>query len=136
MAEILIIDDEAPLRTLIRRGLTPEGHDVVEAADGAEGITHFTSEPSHLIITDIVMKGMEGMETIRKLRQLSSQVPIIAMSGGGRGSAGDYLTVARALGASRTLTKPFKLRELTAMVDELLEEAGLKSGSAQPDTHY
>ena len=120
MAEILAIDDEAPLRSLIRRALTPEGYRVVEAQDGIEGIKCFASAPADLIITDIVMQGMEGMETIRRLRQLSDDVPIIAMSGGGRGSAGDYLTVALALGASRTLTKPFKLAELVAMVNELL----------------
>ena len=120
MADILVIDDEAPLRSLIRRALTPEGHGVVEAEDGVEGIKLFASAPSDLIITDIVMQGMEGMETIRRLRRLSADVPIIAMSGGGRGSADDYLTVALALGASRTLTKPFKLRELAAMVNDLL----------------
>ena len=120
MAEILVIDDEAPLRSLIRRALTPEGYRVVEAQDGIEGIKCFASAPADLVITDIVMQGMEGMETIRRLRRLSDDVPIIAMSGGGRGSAGDYLTVALALGASRTLTKPFKLAELVAMVNELL----------------
>ena len=77
------------------------------------------------------------METIRRLRRLSDQVPILAISGGGRGSAGDYLTVARARSVwTRTMNKPFKLRELATMVEELLEEATLKSGSAQPDTYY
>ena len=76
------------------------------------------------------------METIRRLRRLSDQVPILAISRGGRGSAGDYLTVARALGATRTMNKPFKLRELATMEEDLLEEATLKSGSAQPDTYY
>ena len=136
MADILVIDDEAPLRSLIRRALAPFGHDVVEAEDGVQGIKRFASAPADLIITDIVMQGMEGMETIRSLRRLSADVPIIAMSGGGRGSAGDYLAVALALGASRTLTKPFKLGVLTGMVNELLVERQLKSASTLSDINY
>lgn len=121
MAEILIIDDEAPVRTLVRRALGMHGHDVTEAHDGLQGIARYAAAPTDLVITDLVMDGMEGMDTIRGIRRLNPDVPILAISGGGRGAAGDYLTIAAALGATETMEKPFGLQELSETVERLLE---------------
>ena len=69
------------------------------------------------------MPNVEGIETIRKIRKLSPRVPIIAISGGGRNVAGDYLNAAKALGASEVLAKPFNREVLQDAVARLLARA-------------
>ena len=83
MADILLIDDEAQMRRMIVRVLNAAGHTVREAADGRVGIELFRDAVPALVITDIVMPDMEGIELIRELRRLEPSVPILAISGGG-----------------------------------------------------
>lgn len=114
---ILVVDDDAQLRDLMRRMLELGGFEAVEAGDGDEALKRLRQQPVSLVITDILMPNREGLETIIELRRLQPEVPIIAMSGGG---ADNYLLTASKLGAVRTLAKPFSRHELIAMVNEVL----------------
>jgi DNA-binding NtrC family response regulator len=117
MAKILIIDDDRQMRRLLIRILQGAGHTVREAENGRGGIEAFRSERPELVISDIVMPGMEGIETIRMLCRDGPEVPIIAISGG---SDPIYLRAATALGATASLEKPFAADELIALVAKLL----------------
>ena len=124
MPHILLIDDDAPFRNMLRLTLEELGHDVTEAHDGKEGLAAHQLNPVDLVITDLVMPGMEGIETIIELKRCSPALKIIAMSGGGRiNAATDYLPTARLLGANRTLAKPFTPQELSAAIAEVLKES-------------
>ncbi len=81
MARILLIDDEDPIRTLMRRILEPSGHAVFEARNGAEGLALFRDAPTDVVITDMVMPAVEGFEVLRVLREIHPPVKIIAISG-------------------------------------------------------
>jgi CheY-like chemotaxis protein len=122
MARILIIDDEDELRSMLRRMLEQAGHEVTEAVNGAEGIKLYERDRPDLIITDIIMPEKEGVETIIALRQADPNLPIIAISGGGRLEATDFLTMAKKLGARHTLSKPFRRDQLLEAVGECLAE--------------
>src|ERR1700722_17671919 len=102
MARILVADDEELVRASLPGVLRRAGHVVALAADGEDALRKFGSNRYDLVITDIVMPRMEGIETVRALRRLEPGVRIIAMSG--RGSDGGfYLKAAIALGADATL---------------------------------
>jgi CheY-like chemotaxis protein len=119
MARILVADDEELVRASLAVVLRRAGHVVALAADGEDALRKFGSNRYDLVITDIVMPRMEGIETVRALRRLEPGVRIIAMSG--RGSDGGfYLKAAIALGADATLQKPFRASELRHMVEEVL----------------
>src|SRR5271154_7168744 len=118
MAEILVVDDEPQIRCLLVRVLNGAGHTVHEAGNGQEAIRQFRRVRPGLVITDIVMPGMEGIELIRELRQQTRTTPILAISGGGPPL---YLRAATDLGATAALAKPFGAAELLELVDQLLE---------------
>lgn len=120
MARILIIDDDAQTRIVLQEMLVREGYEVVEASDGHEGLHCYQAAPSDVIILDILMPEQEGLETIRALRRLDPAVKIIAMSGGGQIGSMDFLRVAAALGAQRTLRKPFPQQEMLDAVRALI----------------
>ncbi|HZZ19661.1 MAG TPA: response regulator [Opitutaceae bacterium] len=124
MPRILVIDDEEPVRAILRRALTCLGHTVVEAADGREGLKKFAAEGADLVITDLVMPETEGFEVLMTLRGEHPDVKIIAISGGGRQGASDNLRMAKYLGASRVIPKPMSLAQLTEALDELLPSSG------------
>ena len=120
---ILLIDDEKPFRAVIKQVLTRAGYDVVEAADGVEGINRFYEQPTDMIITDIIMPEKEGVETIIELRRDFPDVKIIAISGGSRGlDAHNYLSYVKHLGVERVFAKPFDREELLEAIQELLGE--------------
>jgi DNA-binding response OmpR family regulator len=121
MARILLIDDDNPVRTMLRQTLVYFGHTVIEARNGKEGLDSFAVARPDLVITDIVMPEKEGLEVLMELRNKQPPVKIIAMSGGGRQSAMDYLRIAKHLGAAKTLAKPFSNEALLAAINELLQ---------------
>lgn len=123
MARILIIDDEDQARNMLLQALEREGHEVVAARDGNEGLQLYHTTLADLIITDILMPEKEGLETIMELRREFPDVKIIAMSGGGHKGNLNFLQVAKRLGAQRTLQKPFHLQEVIQLVAEVLDEA-------------
>ena len=124
MARILLVDDDADVRNVVRRLLERAGHTVDEAADGRIGVERFRAEPADVVIMDIFMPNQEGLETIRELRREFGDVKIIAMSGGGRTGDLDFLEHARAFGAARSLLKPVTADVLLAAIDELTAESG------------
>ncbi len=105
---------------MLRLTLTQFGHTVLEARNGKEGLAMFPDAAAELVITDIVMPEKEGLELMGELHQLQPGLKIIAISGGGRVSAVDYLNIARFLGAAKVLAKPFSNQELLAAITELL----------------
>ena len=121
MANILVIDDEAPMRRFVAMSLEKQGHAVSEAADGAEALRILAERRIDLVITDLLMPETDGIETILELRRLYPAIKIIAISGGGDYQSGKgFLRAAESLGADRTLTKPFEFRELLPAVEALL----------------
>jgi DNA-binding NtrC family response regulator len=121
MARILIIDDNVPTRDILRQALERVGHEVVEASDGRVGIEHQRTRPAEVIITDILMPGQEGFETIRELRRDFPTTGLIAMSGGGQIGCATLLAIAERLGAQCVLQKPFSLRDMLDAVHHLLQ---------------
>lgn len=121
MARILVIDDNDVMRTLIVGILESAGHEIDEASNGDDGLQKFRENGADLVITDLVMPGKEGIETIRELRQTSHALPIIAVSGAFTGSP-IYLKAAATFGATITLQKPFALERLLIVVNECLEK--------------
>jgi CheY-like chemotaxis protein len=121
MARILIIDDNAPTRDILRQALERAGHEVVEASDGRVGIERQRTMPAEVIITDILMPEQEGFETIRELRRDFPTTGIIAMSGGGQIGCDTLLAMAERLGAQHVLQKPFGLRDMLDAVHQLLQ---------------
>jgi YesN/AraC family two-component response regulator len=101
---------------------------VRDAPNGRVGLREYHLDLADIIITDIVMPDKEGLETIRELRSLHPKARIIAISGGGAGRANQYLEMAKRLGATRTLAKPFSGDEILALIDEVLSE---KTGSPE-----
>jgi CheY-like chemotaxis protein len=111
MSRILIIEDDPIIQKVLHMLLVSLGHEAVLAENGKVGLAAFKREEFDLVITDCVMPEMEGIETIEALRKLAPAVKIIAMSGGGRVAAMDYLRIARNLGAAAVIEKPFTLEE-------------------------
>jgi CheY-like chemotaxis protein len=120
MASVLIIDDDAVTRTVVRAILEGIGHTVSEAADGYAGLAAYSANPPDLVITDILMPGKDGIETIRELRAINPQIKIIALSGDVRFDGPSILRAAHLLGANQVLEKPFRNDELVRLVEDLL----------------
>ena len=119
MRRILVIDDDDQYRSLLVRALTDAGHVVRGAANGRAGLRELSQGAVDVVITDLLMPDMDGIEIVATLRRESPHVRIVAISGGGRIDAGEYLRLAQHLGADRTLRKPFTLASLCAAIDEL-----------------
>lgn len=118
--KILIIDDEEGIRQMMRLALEKAGYEVLDAPDGRDGLKIYRQSLPDLVITDIFMPGMEGLETIMALRRENRNIKIIAISGGGTNGF-DYLPTAIKLGALRAVAKPFTQRDLLGAVHDLLE---------------
>ncbi len=123
MAKILVIDDDRMVRETLKIILAAAGHEVLLTEDGNKGLRAFTEFTPDLVITDILMPEKEGMETIRDLRERRPDLPIIAISGGGRVGNMSFLKVAERFGANRTITKPFEPDHIVATIAELLPKA-------------
>lgn len=120
MTAILMVDDQKELRTMVRRVLTEAGYEVAEAEDGDAALAAFRASPPALVITDIIMPGKAGIEVIATMKREHPEVKVLAISGGGRTHAMDFLAIARKVGADAALEKPFRRSDLLARVAELL----------------
>ncbi|MEF2072974.1 response regulator [Consotaella aegiceratis] len=127
MANILVVDDDPLIQGAVRASLQRHGFAVALAGDGVEGLEISARWPIDLAIVDLFMPNMEGIETLRTLRQRQPDLPVIVMSGsmqasgprppaGTNGKRPDFLSMAVALGACATLQKPFSSEELNDMV--------------------
>jgi two-component system chemotaxis response regulator CheY len=133
MARILVIDDDELIRGTVQTILASEGHDAVLAVDGEDGIRQFQRQQFDLVLCDVFMPRKEGLETVREIRQLSAGTPIISMTGSipasdGGGLDPDFLRMSGMLGATRTIAKPFRPRELLTLVRACLGPAGEGGG--------
>ena len=107
MATILIIDDEEAIRLLLRIALEAAGHEVMGAANGRIGLALYRHRPADLVITDIVMPEMNGLDMLLELTREFIHAKVIAISGAG--GERDDLDVAKLLGARQTFKKPFSM---------------------------
>jgi CheY-like chemotaxis protein len=121
MARILVVDDEAPVRKVLRTMLERAGYDVEDAPNGSIALEVLRDYPADVVITDIVMPEKEGIEIIQEMRADYPDIKIIAISGGGQIGPESYLEMARLLGAHQTLSKPVDGDVLLGAVRELLE---------------
>lgn len=120
MSHILLVEDDDGLRSLIGLKLAALGHAVDEARDGKAGLERFHASAPDLVITDLVMPRMEGVEMIHTMKRARPGVKIIAMSGGGVNAASAYLRIAQQVGAMAILAKPFSDAELESTVTSAL----------------
>lgn len=120
MTTILLIDDDDGIRDVFARILRWEGYAVKVAENGNEALRIFSQTQPQLVITDIIMPDMEGLETITKLREKTNDARIIAISGGGFNPAEPYLKNAALLGADATLKKPCRVEKLISEVKRLI----------------
>ena len=130
MARIIVIDDDPEIRAMLEQALWSAGHEVLTADDGKMGLALCRAAPVDLLITDLVMPGMEGMETIRTFRREFHGIPIIAMSG--NANLGNVLDTAIRLGAVKTLSKPFQQDELLALVKAVLPPPPASGSQVEP----
>jgi CheY-like chemotaxis protein len=120
MAKVLLIDDDKLMGETTERMLVRFGHSVVRVANGALGVEAYPTVKPDLVITDIVMPEQDGLETITQLLAVDPQLPILAISGGGRTGNAVFLVAAKQAGAREVLAKPFRLDALLAAVDRCL----------------
>lgn len=120
MANILIIDDNEDLRETLLLLLEEEGYAALAAGDGASGVRAFAETRPDLVITDMLMPGSDGIETIRTIRALDPQARIVAMSGGALIGDAYYLRMAKTLGAMQVLSKPFEAADLVRIIEACL----------------
>ena len=119
---ILIADDDGGVRATLRRVLEPVGYHVVEASDGRQCLQALQTAVVDLLVTDVFMPELDGMEVIARVRMKFPVLPILAISGGGIVERDDTLEIAQRLGATRALAKPFDVAAFLATVRELLGE--------------
>ncbi|HTH46592.1 MAG TPA: response regulator [Candidatus Limnocylindria bacterium] len=131
MPRLLLIDDDAPFRKMLRTALELAGHTVTETSNGKEGLQLYQPSSHAVVITDLVMAEMAGLEVIREVRRRNPGARIIALSGGSRYSPDIDLDTARALGASHVFAKPFPPERLIAAVRELLAPAAPSPGTRE-----
>ena len=127
MTRILLVDDDDLSRSTIHQMLERAGHDVRSTGSGREALIMYRADPAELVVTDLIMPDTDGLELIQELRKHHSAVRILAISGGGRVNANEYLTVARRFGASGVLAKPFSNQELREAVTAALGTPPLTS---------
>jgi DNA-binding response OmpR family regulator len=119
MAKVLVIDDDGQVRRIVCRMLRAGGHDPIDTGEGDVGVALIERDAPDLVVTDLIMPGQDGIETITRIREISG-LPIIAMSG--QRQDGDFapLVDAQLMGADVTIKKPFTMDALLAAVNDLL----------------
>ena len=119
MARVLVVDDDATVREVVVDYLRAAGHDVDEAVDGEGALDAVRDQPADLVVLDVMMPGIDGLEVCRRLRRLSD-VPIVLLTA--LGNEQDRV-VGLEIGADDYVTKPFSPRELVLRVDSILRRA-------------
>jgi YesN/AraC family two-component response regulator len=127
---ILIVDDEEHLRAKLREVIDSSRHNVVEAADGREALAVLTSTRIDLVITDVVMPDMDGLELMRRMRREHPGVKTIVLSASDYSQDDVFLKIARLMGAAGAFKKSISTAELSAVVESIVRrmEAIEKSG--------
>ena len=120
MASVLVVDDDRLLRLLFTRVIGDLGHQVVAIEDGFRALRHLRDHRVDLMITDIMMPDMDGLELIGQVRTEWPDIKILAASAGSAIVGRDYLRAAQRFGANETLQKPCTGAEIAAAVGRLL----------------
>jgi DNA-binding NtrC family response regulator len=124
--KILVVDDEEGARDLFNTILTDEGYDVSLANGGEEALVLFKSNPFDLVITDIKMPIMDGLQLLQEIRKMGSKTDVIMVTA--YGEVESYLK-AMSLGAAEYINKPIRIKELKQIVHKVLTEQRARSGS-------
>jgi CheY-like chemotaxis protein len=119
-SRILLVDDEPAILEVLRQALLAEGFEVEIAANGNEAVQRARHQCFDLVLTDLIMPEMDGIQTMLELRAVHPGIRIIAMSGGMLSGGGDFLPLARQLGARTVLRKPFEYRVFMESVRDAL----------------
>ena len=122
MARIIVIDDQEPIRRIVRRALEQQGHEVLDASEGEMGMRLLERHAADVVITDIFMPGQDGILTLRQIRKQFPAVKVIVISGGDSSGLLDLRHDAELLGAVKSLQKPFTAAELVQTVREVLSD--------------
>lgn len=117
--KILIVDDDESFLKILDDFLEANGYEVKLSVDGNQAKNDYTKFQPDIVLTDIVMPSVDGIELLISLREINPELRIIAMSGGNTGHGDTYLQMAGNLGANIILNKPFKLAELLEQIKEL-----------------
>jgi two-component system response regulator MprA len=128
MARVLVVDDEPAVRRALERALRLENYDVELASDGEEALDALATRPADVVILDILMPRLDGLEVARRLRQSGDRTPILMLTA--RDGVDDRVT-GLDVGADDYLVKPFALRELQARLRALLRRAGDGAGDGE-----
>lgn len=123
MINIVIIDDNPDSIDLITAYLPEEKFSIFATQNGNKAIEYIENNNVDLLITDIIMPGINGLEIISKVSSINPKLKILAISGGGAIDADQYFSLASGLGATKTLSKPFIADDLLAAIKELIPEA-------------
>ncbi len=124
--KILVVDDEEGARELFNTILTDEGYEVSLAGSGEEALALFKGQPFNLVVTDIKMPVMDGLQLLQEIRKIGSKTDVIMVTA--YGEVESYLK-AMSLGAAEYINKPIRIKELKRIVQKVLMEQKARSGS-------
>jgi DNA-binding response OmpR family regulator len=127
---ILLVDDEQPIQTLLSFPLQRDGYEVVAASDGREALARFSEQQFDLVVLDLMLPRMDGLEVCKRLRAKGSTVPIIMLTA--KSEEIDKV-LGLELGADDYITKPFSMREFRSRVKAALRRAGMVQPEADDD---
>lgn len=122
MAKILVVDDAPTVRTMVGKTLREDGHDITEASNGAQGLEFAKEEQFDMVVTDVNMPEMNGIELCKALRKRYTyqKIPILMLTTEGRSRV---IAEGKAAGASGWIVKPFEPRKLCMAVEMLMRKA-------------
>jgi DNA-binding response OmpR family regulator len=120
MPVLLLIEDDRELRIMLKTALIRKDFTVIEAENGKEALLQFKPGITDLVITDLIMPEEDGLKVIMKIKEKKPGIKLVAISGGGKAGPGNYLSLAKALGADAVFPKPFSIADLISKVDNLL----------------
>lgn len=121
MKKVCIIDDDVEMLRLLRKLISKKGYYVADFQDSQAGIAAVENQRFDLLITDILMPEVDGIEVIRRAQKSNRELECIAISGGGSLIQVDYLAIAKTLGIKHTFEKPLNINAFEELIDTLLQ---------------
>jgi CheY-like chemotaxis protein len=131
MARILVVDDDPGFQEIASQVLTSAGYEVLALGSGIEAVETYKHFQPDLMIVDLLMPDMDGLEVMRAIYHIDRSAKVMAITGAGGLETESYLRAARFLGADASMAKPFTGAELLAKVEEMLAQHGARDGRTQ-----